>query len=77
MRRKLNIASTLLFACAILPVVSALLMIFSGSSEFTYEELLGMTIVQIRDFKWHIFDFMDNTRHYMVHSMARWISSSR
>lgn len=49
MRRKLNIASALLFTCAILPVTSALLMMFSGSSEFTYKELVGVTISQIRD----------------------------
>ena len=49
MNRKLNIASALLFACAILPVVSALLMMFSGSSEFNYEELLGVSTSQIRD----------------------------
>lgn len=49
MNRKLNIASALLFACAILPMVSALLMMFSSSSEFTYEELLGVSTSQIRE----------------------------
>ncbi len=49
MSRNLNIASSLLFVVAILPVVSSLLMMFSGSSEFTYEELVGVTIIQIRD----------------------------
>ena len=49
MSSKLNIASALLFATALLPIVSALLMIFSGSSEFTYEELVGVSTFQIRD----------------------------
>ena len=59
MRRKLNIASFLLFACALLPVMSALLMMFSGSSEFTYEELLGVSISQIRDFSPKLVDAIE------------------
>jgi hypothetical protein len=59
MNRKLNIASALLFACATLPIVSAVLMMFSGSSEFTYEELLGVTITQIRDFSPKLLDAIE------------------
>ena len=50
MSRNLNIASLLLFAIALLPIMSALLMLFSGSSEFTYEELMGMSASDIYDF---------------------------
>jgi hypothetical protein len=49
MSRKLNIASSLLFLTAIMPVFNALLMMFSGSSEFTYEELVGVSVGQIRE----------------------------
>lgn len=49
MSKRLNISSALLFAIAIMPVASALLMIFSGSSEFTYEELVGVNITQISE----------------------------
>ena len=57
--RKLNIASTLLFANGILPVVSALLMMFSGSSEFTYEELVGVSTIQIRDLSPKLMDAIE------------------
>jgi len=50
MAKKLNIASLVLFAIALLPIMSALLMLFSGSSEFTYVELMGMTANDIYDF---------------------------
>lgn len=49
MSKKLNISTTLLFVIAIMPVVSSLLMIFSGSSEFTYTELVGVSMTQIRE----------------------------
>jgi len=59
MSRKLNIASTLLFANGILPVVSALLMIFSGNSEFTYEGLVGASTIQIRDLSPKLMDAIE------------------
>jgi len=59
MSRKLNIASTLLVANGILPVVSALLMIFSGYSEFTYEELVGASTIQIRDLSPKLMDAIE------------------
>ena len=49
MSKQLYISTTLLIATAILPIVSALMMIFSGSSEFTYEELVGVSLIQIRE----------------------------
>ena len=59
MSRRLNIASTLLVANGILPVVSALLMIFSGYSEFTYEELVGASTIQIRDLSPKLMDAIE------------------
>ena len=59
MSRKLNIASILLFANGILPVVSALLMMFSGSSEFTYEELVGASTIQIRELSPKLMDAIE------------------
>ena len=56
---KLNIASSLLFVAALMPVFNALLMLFSGSSEFTYDGLIGVSTTQINDLSPKLMDAIE------------------
>ena len=60
MSRRVNVASGLLFAVAIVPVLGGLFMTFSpASSEFADEELLGISVSQIRDFSPELVDTIE------------------
>ena len=61
MSRRLNVASALLFAVAIVPVIGGLSMMFLPVtiSEYGNEEVLGVTLSQIRDFSPKLVDGME------------------
>ena len=59
MSRRLNVASALLFAVGIVPVIGGLSMMFLPGSEFSNEELFGVTLSQIRDLSPRLVDYIE------------------